>query len=97
MKYEVLEQEPWKVEEGGQDLRERTKIYALRAIEPARRNQPAHPHPHNHIQKNKNKSQIPTVHTSSLILHHSSSILQTINDSPSPISNFQNEPTTKSM
>lgn len=35
MKYEVLEQEPWKVEEGGQDLRERTKIYALRAIEPA--------------------------------------------------------------
>ena len=32
MKYEVLEQKPWMVEEGGQDLRERTKIYALRVI-----------------------------------------------------------------
>ena len=68
MNYEVLEQEPWKVKEGGQDLRERTKIYALRAIEPPRRNQPAHRHLHNHLQKNKSQSPIPIVHTSSLIL-----------------------------
>ena len=32
MTYEIEDQEPWALEEGGHDLRERTKAYALRII-----------------------------------------------------------------